>query len=49
MVEADAVSVGNTHQEKIEQDLHGRQISNEPAGDKTMVDPAEGPVNLTDP
>ncbi len=49
MIEADPVSVGNGHQKKIEQDLHGGKIPKKSAGDKTMIDPAERSLNLTDP
>ena len=49
VIEADAVSVGDGHQEKIEQDLHGGQITKKPASDKTMVDPTERSLNLTNP
>ena len=49
MIEADAVSIGDSNQEKIEKDLYGGQILEESPGDKAMVDPAKRVFNLAEP
>src|SRR4030042_2927255 len=48
MIEAESISIRDRDQEKVEQDLHYGEIRQKPSGDKTVIDPAEGALDLSD-
>jgi hypothetical protein len=48
VIEAHSVSVGNSDQKKIEKDFQGGKVSQEAPCNETVIDPAEGALNLSD-
>jgi hypothetical protein len=49
VVEADAVSVRNSNQEKIKQDFYSGQFKEKSSGYEAMIDPTEGALDFADP
>jgi hypothetical protein len=49
VIEAESIAVRDRDQEKVEQDLQGGEIRQEPCGDKAVIDPAEGPFDFAGP
>jgi hypothetical protein len=48
VIKAQAISIRNSDQKKIEKDFQGGKISQETLCDKAMIDPAERAFNLSD-
>jgi hypothetical protein len=49
VIETQSISIRNGNQEKIKNNLEGGKVSQKPPCDETVIDPAEGPFNLSDP
>jgi hypothetical protein len=49
IIEAQSMAVGDSDQKKVEKDFHGREISDKSSCDETMIDPAEGAFDLSEP
>ena len=49
MIKADPVAVADSDQEEVEQDLNGGEVGEETAGNQSMIDPAEGALDFSDP
>jgi hypothetical protein len=49
MIKAQSISVGNSDQKKIEKNFQGREVSQETPCNETMIDPAEGTLDLSEP
>jgi hypothetical protein len=49
VVEAQSMAVGDSDQKEIEKDFQGREISQKSSRDETMIDPAEGAFDLSEP
>jgi hypothetical protein len=48
MIKAQSISVRNGDQKKVEKDFQGGEISQKSSRDKTMIDPAEGTLDLSE-
>jgi len=48
MIKAQSVSVRNSDQKKIKKDFQGGEVSQKSSRDKTMIDPAEGTLDLSE-
>jgi hypothetical protein len=48
MIETQSISIRDGDQEKVKDNLDGGKVSQEPTGDETVIDPAEGAFDLSD-
>jgi hypothetical protein len=48
MIKAQSISVRNSDQKKIKKDFQGGEISQKSSRDKTMIDPTEGTLDLSE-
>jgi hypothetical protein len=49
VIKAQSISVRNSHQKKIEKGFQGGKIPQEASCNETMIDPAEGALDLSEP
>jgi hypothetical protein len=48
MIETQSISIRDSDQEKVKNNLDGGKVSQEPTGDEPVIDPTEGAFDLSD-